>query len=107
MRSLRRYKSLFTTTWRRLINYLQFDVLQTVLLNLTLCFWKRYKVYSCLDVVVTSDGTSTRNRNRESKISELFLVSESENFNRVIDSENDSLEFVCLQLKLQVKNFGT
>ena len=56
-----------------------------------------------------SDGTSTQNR--ESKISELFLVSESilesENFNRSSDSENDSLEFVCLELKLQSKNIGT
>ena len=29
----------------------------------------------------------------------LFLVSESKNFNQIFDSENDSLEFVCLQLK--------
>ena len=30
--------------------------------------------------VFTSDWRSIRNRNRESKISELFLVSESDNF---------------------------
>ena len=35
----------------------------------------------------------------ESKISELFLLSESENFNRISDFENDSLEFACLQLE--------
>ena len=52
-----------------------------------------------------NDETSTRNR--ESKISELFLVSESENFNRISDFENDSLELVCLQLKLQFKNIGS
>ena len=40
------------------------------------------------------------------KILELFLVSESENYNQNSDSENDSLEFVCLQLKLQSKNIG-
>ena len=57
--------------------------------------------------IKTSDGTSIRNRNRELKISELFLVSESEYFNRIYDSENDSLEFVCLQLKLQSKNIGS
>ena len=50
-------------------------------------------------LVQSSDGTSTRNRNRESKLSESFLVWESENFNKISDSENDSLEFVCLQLK--------
>ena len=53
--------------------------------------------------VKISDGTSTRNL--ESKISELFLV--SENINRISDSENDSLEFACLQLKLQSRNIGT
>ena len=58
-------------------------------------------------VVISSDETSNRNRNRESKISELFLVSESRNFNRISDSENDSLEFTCLQLKLQAKNIRT
>ena len=61
--------------------------------------------------LVTSDGTSTRNRNRESKISELFVLSESlsesENFSRISDFENDSLEFVWLQPKLQSKNIGT
>ena len=57
--------------------------------------------------MITSDGTSTRNRNRESKVSELFLLSVSENFIQISDSENDSLEFVCLQLKLQSKNIGT
>ena len=56
-------------------------------------------------MVMICDETSTRNR--ESKISKLFLVSESENFNRISDSENDSLEFVWLQLKLQSKNIGT
>ena len=35
----------------------------------------------------------------ESKQSELFLLSESENFYRISDSENDSLEFVSLQPK--------
>ena len=58
-------------------------------------------------VVIISDETSTRNWNRESKISQLFLVLESENFNRISDSKNDSLKFVCLQLKLQSKNIGT
>ena len=43
---------------------------------------------------VISDGT--RNRNRESEISKLFLVSESGNFDQISDNENDSLEFVCL-----------
>ena len=57
--------------------------------------------------VDSSDETSTRNRNRESKILEHFLVSESENFNRISDSENDSLESVCLHIKLQCKNIGT
>ena len=55
--------------------------------------------------IIITDGTSTRNR--ESEISKLFLVSESENFNRISDSENNSLEFVCLQVKLQSKNIGT
>ena len=58
-------------------------------------------------LVKTSDGTSTWNRDWKSKILELFLLSESENFNQFSDSENDSLEFVCLQLKLQSKNIGT
>ena len=57
--------------------------------------------------VGSSDGTSTRNRNRESKILELFLVSESENFNRISDSENDFLESVYLHIQLQSKNIGT
>ena len=56
-------------------------------------------------LVISSDGTSTRNQ--ESKISELFLVLESENFSRISDSKNDSLEFVCLQLKLQSQNIRT
>ena len=56
-------------------------------------------------LVISSDGTSTRNQ--ESKISELFLVLESENFSRISDSKNDSLKFVCLQLKLQSKNIRT
>ena len=55
----------------------------------------------------SSDGTSTKNRNGELKILKVFLVSESENFNQISDSGNDSLEFVCLQLKLQSKNIGT
>ena len=50
--------------------------------------------------MVRSDGKGIRNWNRESKISELFLVSELQNFNRYSDSENDSLEFVCLLLNL-------
>ena len=50
---------------------------------------------------------SPRNRNLESKISEHFLVSVSENFNQISDSENDSLEFVCLHLKSQSKNIET
>ena len=57
--------------------------------------------------MLTSDGMSTRNR--ESKISKLYLVSESvsENFNRISDSANDSSDFVYLQHKLQSKNIGT
>ena len=46
-------------------------------------------------------------QNRKSKISELFLVLELENFNQIFDSGNDSLEFVWLQLKLGSKNIGT
>ena len=49
-----------------------------------------------IKVVICNDGTSTWNR--ESKILELFLVSESTNSDRISDFEYDSLEFVCFQI---------
>ena len=52
---------------------------------------------STAQCIMTSDDASTRNR--ELKISQLFLVSKLENFNRISDSENDSFEFICLPLK--------
>ena len=56
-----------------------------------------------MEEVCGSDGMSTRNR--ETKMSELFLVSESENFNQILNSESDSLEFVNLNYNL--KNIWT
>ena len=71
--------------------------------TLLMGFWgRRRRIYhnaricSFADMleVFISDGTSTRNR--ESKISELFMVSVSENFNRISDSECDFWNpYVC------------
>ena len=59
------------------------------------------------DFLILKSGGGTSTRNWELKISELFLVSESVNFHRISDYENDSLKSVCWQLKLKAKNIGT
>ena len=52
MTSLRRYRSLFTPTWRRFANHLKFDVFTNSAFEFNILSLKRYNFYSCLDVVV-------------------------------------------------------